>query len=206
MKIAGTYISGIQVDRSRENFIAQIETHAFVQNTKHHIVLYGPLTATNTEADAKLAQRLQEEIMIVRGSKDGTFIYSKAGTFIFLLSVNGVEGDCIFLKNGQKQAYTVSNDAVFERIIFAPRVDTIYSSNFIVSFYDKSEKCHYIGLSSLKRGNTIGISSRIKLSKNETVLDISWQNSNTFAKANEDFIQAFVDKKTKARRSSVEMF
>ena len=58
------HISGIQVDRSRENFIAQIETHAFLQNTKHHIVLYGPLTATNTEADAKLAQSLQEEIMI----------------------------------------------------------------------------------------------------------------------------------------------
>ena len=146
------HISGVQVDRSRENFIARIETHAFVQNTKRHIVLYGPFTATNTEADGKLAQRPQEEIMVVRGSKDGTFIYSKAGTFIFLLSVNGVEGDCIFLKNGQKQAYTVSNDAVFERIIFAPRVDTIYSSNFIVSFYDKSEKCHYIGLSSLKRG------------------------------------------------------
>ena len=51
------HISGIQVDRSRENFIARIETHAFVQNTKRHIVLYGPLTATNTEADAKLAQR-----------------------------------------------------------------------------------------------------------------------------------------------------
>ena len=33
---------------------------------------------------------------------DGVFVYSKAGTFIFFLSKDGKNGECVFVKNGKK--------------------------------------------------------------------------------------------------------
>ena len=46
---------------------------------------------------------------------------------------------------------------IFKRIEFAPRARTEFSTSFIIEFYDVKRQCNYIGISSLKKGNTLGI-------------------------------------------------
>jgi len=76
---------------------------------------------------------------------------------------------------------------IFKRIEFAPRARTEFSTSFIIEFYDVERQCNYIGISSLKKGNTLGIAERVELLHGEKVLDIQWQNNTTFTKSSEQF-------------------
>ena len=197
-------LSTINIDKSKEYFLLRLfNLDSSFEEKKVYTLAYGSLSSSDTNGEEEKRskdsgtstsqQNPNPEVQIIYGMSDGSFIYSKAGTFLFFLSDDGTTGECVFIKNRQKQTYTMPKGTIFKRIEFAPRARTEFSTSFIIEFYDVKRQCNYIGISSLKKGNTLGIAERVELLHGEKVLDIQWQNNTTFTKSSEQFSQLFND-------------